>query len=74
MRGRGTCDSGRAAFALICYAWIGGDGKMRHRFSREERIEGVKRALASDKTPRQLRSGLRRYLRRLQAGRRIRPS
>lgn len=41
----------------------------RHKLSVAERIVGVQTALASDRTPKQLKPGLRRYLKVLQKSR-----
>jgi hypothetical protein len=41
--------------------------KARYRFSTADKIIGVQTALASDRTPKQLKPGLRRYLRTLKA-------
>ena len=40
---------------------------MRHTLTIAEKLAGVRAALASDKTPVQLRSGLEKYFRHLQA-------
>jgi len=38
----------------------------RHKFTTAEKIEGVRKALHSKKTPAQLKPGLRRYLAKLE--------
>jgi hypothetical protein len=56
-------------FAMLEMCWIGGYTVARHKLSVAERIIGVQAALASDRTPKQLKPGLRRYLKALQKSR-----
>lgn len=39
----------------------------RHRLTKTEKIRGVKKAIASERTPKHLKEGLRKYLKRLEA-------
>jgi len=38
----------------------------RHKLTKAERIKGIKKALKSRKTPKQLKPGLRKYLKKLE--------
>ncbi len=39
---------------------------MRHKLTREEKIRGTRKAIASHRTPARLKAGLRRYLEKLE--------
>jgi hypothetical protein len=39
---------------------------MRHKLTREEKIRGIKKALANPKTPERFKKGMRKYLERLE--------
>jgi hypothetical protein len=41
---------------------------MRHKLSREEQIAGLRKALASSKTPKQFKPSMRARLKKLEAG------